>query len=119
MMENTPRTSKKIKSNEDDVFQKFHSVYLKEEPRFMEMLDQLKQKSLGLGALKIGSCNGADPFTGTCFTQASCCLLPTDVTFAFGNFFIEGFRILKNFTRDSIIPEDGTFKTFNISNEPR
>ncbi|XP_076084938.1 uncharacterized protein LOC143055658 [Mytilus galloprovincialis] len=108
----TEPVKKKRKTGRDDsdIFDEFHSKFLTENPSFVDAVNKFKQEITALGAYEIGSCNAADPDNGYCFTKADCTLKPTQRTFAFGNLFIEAFKMLKNFITKKEIPTDSQTK---------
>ncbi|XP_063403959.1 uncharacterized protein LOC134687515 isoform X2 [Mytilus trossulus] len=108
----TEPVKKKRKTGRDDsdIFDEFHSKFLTENPSFVDAVNKFKQEITALGAYEIGSCNAADPDNGYCFTKADCTLKPTQRKFAFGNLFIEAFKMLKNFITKKEIPTDSQTK---------
>lgn len=63
-----------------------------------------------MAAYEIGSCNAADPDNGYSFTKAVCTLRSTKHTFAFANFFVDAFNMLKNLIIKKEIPSDRQMK---------
>lgn len=94
-----PLRKKQKTERDEDIFTTFHDVYLSKHPFFTDALLKFKQEITALAAYEIGSCNAADPDNGYSFTKAVCTLRSTKHTFAFANFFVDAFNMLKKFHR--------------------
>lgn len=100
----------KKRKTDDELLESFHDSFLGQNPSFVDAVNRFKDITTGLGAFTIGSCNAADPDNGCSLNKAVCTIKPTQRVFAFANFFVDAFKMLKNFVTKREIPSDSEMK---------
>lgn len=101
---------RKRRKTDDELLESFHDSFLCQNPSFADAIYRFKDITTGLGAFTIGSCNAADPDNGCSFNKAVCTIKPTQRVYAFANFFVDAFKMLKNFVTKKEIPSDSEMK---------
>lgn len=101
---------RKRRKTDDKLLESFHDSFLCQNPSFADAIYRFKDITTGLGAFTIGSCNAADPDNGCSFNKAVCTIKPTQRVYAFANFFVDAFKMLKNFVTKKEIPSDSEMK---------
>uniref|UniRef100_A0A8W8KI97 Uncharacterized protein n=1 Tax=Magallana gigas TaxID=29159 RepID=A0A8W8KI97_MAGGI len=106
---------RKRRKTDDELLESFHDSFLCQNPSFADAIYRFKDITTGLGAFTIGSCNAADPDNGCSFNKAVCTIKPTQRVYAFANFFVDAFKMLKNFVTKKEIPSDMTQRMLDMT----